>query len=694
MLRHRVYGVIVFMALLACTAKGQWIPAQGLDGANADDIISLDTTVFIGTGNGIFSRYVGSGEWEQKSNIMVQHFTGDANTLFAWNWYYILRSTDHGNTWTRLDTSWEKHAESMCMVDSILFFTDAWYPYRSNDLGATYYSIQNNLPSVQIPHITSGEGSLFIYQLNSPLKLYRSDNLGAGWDSVSSAGLPQNFNMIWSVCKFSNQIWVSTSVGVYRFNDLSQTWTFMDDSLHFSTMKGINGTLYAASTETGFYRWDAGLNHFIPENTGLETLGCNGFSSSGNILLLGTNFGPFKSSMPISWQPIYEGLNQLSIRPLAFNGNKVWVKCDRGIFLSEDNGNTFTAHPISPVPDGLIATDTAMFMIAADSFYVSHDQGQNWQKHIEGFPYTTQWPYLHLYTPAINQDFLFMGSNYGLFRASYNTYLWEKMPSLTTGNLMDIGVKTVDSIVFATKDVLTNNYYYYTFRSMDQGLTFDSIESLGTGYFPMIAGSSEHLYALEAQTLSESIDQGLTWTTLPAGSIQFYGSGVVAANQALVIAGSKLDITIYDLYVIISYDNGSSWNEITDNLPVNNYPWMAGPYSNNQRLFTAPDLNGIWYRDDMLTSSGPGKTKEESSLKIFPNPAGTMVSVTYTGSDIEAAILKIIDGTGKTIIQQELLPNSGQHTINIYLTALPDGLFTVTLFTGNGVQSRRFIHIH
>jgi hypothetical protein len=81
-----------------------------------------------------------------------------------------------------------------------------------------------------------------------------------------------------------------------------------------------------------------------------------------------------------------------------------------------------------------------------------------------------------------------------------------------------------------------------------------------------------------------------------------------------------------------------------------------------------------------------------SSLECFPNPCKDNLTVRYLLPGPKSAVLEILDVTGRIVRRGDLKNPAG--TLTLDLEDLPDGLFTITLFSGSGVQSGRFIHIH
>lgn len=96
--------------------------------------------------------------------------------------------------------------------------------------------------------------------------------------------------------------------------------------------------------------------------------------------------------------------------------------------------------------------------------------------------------------------------------------------------------------------------------------------------------------------------------------------------------------------------------------------------------------------EDLLVGIDPGTRNPSPVLSVFPNPVKNMITISYTTdltSTVDDPELFIYDATGKIVIHKPLMNRQG--VINLPVN-LPDGLYLVTLKSGNKLQgTRRFI---
>ena len=673
--------------------KAQWITSEGMDGAFTQSLVTLDSTLFLCTGNnGIYARKVTGGAWEQK--LPTTFFwdimrCGDA--LFAYTDGSCYRSLDHGNTWQSMHQSWGVSSTySLCAIDTVLFFASYQAVYRSYDKGSTIAPVNNNLPPLNTPMVSASEGTLFCYSDYDSYQIFQSQDLGNTWDSIPTAGLPTTWHVTGDICKFNGDIWDATSAGVYKFNNLQGNWMLVQDSVMFRHLQAINGILYANSKEQGFFRFDAGSNQWMPENNNLETPGVEGFCNFNNQLFLATDAGPFTATSNYTWQPFYDGLNHSDIKKVFMHGNDVWATTTAHLYTSGDAGAHFTRHELNgiPVPSQLIMTDSVFYMIAADSVYVSNDHGNTWIMHNSGLPYTTQYPYLHLNSLAVNGDFVFLGSNMGLFRSGHDAGSWTKLPSLGTSGLNALDLVIEDTVLLAIKSVYSPDYYYCVYRSADNGFSFDSVSGLPTSYFPTIEGDQHNFYALIFNQLYKSADGGISWLNLPASDPEFYGDCMAVKEPAVIVGGRRLGTTVFGPYLAVTYDEGLSWSNLYENLPVPAWPGINLVGVNQMRTFTAPLENGLWYQDNVLAGISNPAPHKPANLLITPNPANGVATLHFDLPQACAGRITVTGMMGELCFQEPIRQfEKGKTTRQLELRNLPAGLFLVTLHTENKVFS-------
>lgn len=164
-------------------------------------------------------------------------------------------------------------------------------------------------------------------------------------------------------------------------------------------------------------------------------------------------------------------------------------------------------------------------------------------------------------------------------------------------------------------------------------------------------------------------------------------------DNEVFISGSLLGITLYDIYLSMTGDNGITWTDIRDNLPLSpDLPTMILLKINQGRLFTAPSNNGLWYRDD-LTTGFPGQQKHEfSSLTLFPNPATyDLTLITNEESFQTGSCITVYDIYGREVFKE--IVREQMNTWHIHVFSWPSGIYFFKLQAGNQIVVERLVKL-
>ena len=162
-----------------------------------------------------------------------------------------------------------------------------------------------------------------------------------------------------AVQAWNKWVWVGTAEGVYYSDDGGENWTNRD------SLYGLSGefvvSLEAQHLEDGFRIW-AGTN---PTHTG-QIAGISMSADTGQ-----------------TWQTFLNGYVGEGAWNFAFQDTAVWVATSRGLFRSDDFGQTwdqFTANqglPSSEVYSVAVLTDT-VYAGTLDGLAYTYDDGQTW----------------------------------------------------------------------------------------------------------------------------------------------------------------------------------------------------------------------------------------------------------------------------------------------------------------------------
>ncbi|HNY03591.1 MAG TPA: T9SS type A sorting domain-containing protein, partial [Bacteroidales bacterium] len=435
-----------------------------------------------------------------------------------------------------------------------------------------------------------------------------------------------------------------------------------------------------------FYRYVPGAGQWIPSNTGFESLTVWDFSAFGPVLFAATSAGPFISVPPyLSWQSFYDGLTQVDIDRIFAHDSTIWALSEVKAYCSTDNGMHFTPHSFESLslPRQMILSDSIYFMIAADSVYISSDQGNTWVDISNGLPYNPQPPLLHLNSLAVSGNFLFLGTSDGLFRTEHHNYQWMQIPSLNSPNLKSIDLVLHDSILLVIKGVGADDLRYYLFRSVDAGDTFDSVSGPSPVYFPLIEAGQEDFFASVFHELFRSTDGGASWTEVPAGCPSGRVTGIAVKEPSMILAG--INFASFSPCLTVTYDNGQNWINIYENLPWSGWPEVNLVEINQERVFAAPLGNGLWYQGNVLTGDEMERGILSKQMRVVPNPTNGPAAVHMELTEMGTGSLSIIGMNGKVVHKIEnVTVKQGRNTIPINVQGFSPGLYFVEFISKQG----------
>jgi photosystem II stability/assembly factor-like uncharacterized protein len=332
-----------------------------------------------------------------------------------------------------------------------------------------------------------------------------------------------------------------------------------------------------------------------------------------------------------TWYPANSGIRSSFVFGLAVKDNKIFAACwDQGIFLSTDNGSTWSKKGLDEKASNCFAvTGTHLFAGTNEGVFLSTNDGNNW------------------ISSGINDRFvscftvmgsnLFAGANDGVYLSADSGKSWKSISSGLPVNLYTTILSLVnnESNIFAGTG--GNGVYVSTDSGLNwtqTGLTEASVRSLVIKDGYLFAGTGQGVY--------RSSDNGLSWTQINTGSLGllsnptidcfavigtklFAGTNNVfgqpdgvylssnngesweEANTGLtnlgisdlVVNGTKLYITTYRS-IYLSTDNGISWTDIKYGLPLFSINFFVNCLTiNNKKIFIGVS-DGVWSAEEDL----------------------------------------------------------------------------------------------
>jgi len=313
--------------------------------------------------------------------------------------------------------------------------------------------------------------------------------------------------------------------------------------------------------------------------TSLDSTNVNCITLSGNNIYIGTdgNGVYYSSNDGNNWFSASTGLANLYIKALAINGNNIFAGTNTGVYLSSNYGNSWNA-----VNTGLT--------------------------------------YTNINTLAIIGNNIFAGTNIGVFLSTNYGNNWI---AVNTG---------LTSIFITSLTVCGNNLFAGTtnglFFTSNNGTTWSSA-GLQNNWITKLTSNSNIVYAVNNHNnVSVSSNNGNSWAQYSTNFGAIYS---LVADSNIILAS-----TLHEVY--ISLNNGSSWINANNGIPLNYYVKAIAKKGNS--IYIGSQDSGVLKRSLIINVNNKticaGSSTTLTVTQILGNESGTsfLWSNGLTGSTI------------------------------------------------------------
>ena len=318
------------------------------------------------------------------------------------------------------------------------------------------------------------------------------------------------------------------------------------------------GIIYTGTDMQGVYRSTDNGSSWHLENTGLGGTYVFSFAleSNGNILAA-TNFGLYRSTDHGSnWQSIRSFFQPHSV--VSNSLGHLFVGCEQDWSIGD--------------------------------FYRSTNGGINWDR--------ISFPGYHVVFSlvATSSDWLFAGTEYGVFRSTNNATGWDSVNTGLTTHAVWCLARNAANVLFA------GTYLGGVFRTTNNGDSWQQAGLTGKVVECLSVASNGHVLAATLEGIFRSTDDGLTWQSINAGVTNMSIISIAAGQSGVAFAGT------FGSGVFRSLDNGNTWAQVVSG--------MWNPTAN----YVAVDLNnylyaGLDYGGGVVRSADDGETWETMGLQ-------------------------------------------------------------------------------
>lgn len=678
---------LLFLLLSFNPCSAQWTQSQGLWGAGINCMTTTDSSFLIGSnGNHLHLFKSNQQGWEEKDAFGLDFFK-QGEVLFSQTWHTVYRSFDYGESWQELDVFSDNF---MHATQTALFMP---YLYRSYDYGDTWEDIYENtgLPDNEYFNFYSWENTLLIEHVYLNIFLISYDD-GQTWISLTTQDLPlENYFFIQEYCTQNDEIWISTNYGIFRLPENKNGWipvdtaTIQEPAIFFE----FHDSLFIGS-EQGCHYFNPEDSNWIPRNNGLKNPQVYSFTSWNDTLYCSSYPGIYKMGHDGEWSLWNSELSWIRIQAIYTHDNDVWVSSfiedpfpgprQYNLFRSSDNGENFQEldSGMVTVADEMIMTDSLYYLECLNGFYISEDQGGSWESYNQGLDS------ISIYCIAINKQYCFAGTETGLYRSSNRPGIWAPVPN-ALGSLPVIRLALNDDILICFAEYDENTYL--AMRSDDAGETFEPVcidFNCNTVYNTEFVTSNFYCFGIDSCFYSQ--ENGLEWNYFPIPTQNAFHMSFNPGVNCVVMGGG-----FYENFISITYNLGSDWIDISEGLPPPTgsiFPIEVHTI-NNQRIFTEVEYKGLWYRDDLLTSTRENDISGAEKMEAWPNPFNNDFYIKLNIPDEKSSILRIYDLQGRLLFNENVMLTAQTRIFPTNCTK--PGMYILQVYTNDCIYTVKLI---
>jgi hypothetical protein len=231
--------------------------SQGLESRQISDACKVDSTIYLATESGPFSKS-GNDDWTPQYNDLFGLAVDDA---FVYNGKIYALANDKIYLTIDIENGFEAlETHGYCPANDLVVTDDGWYEGSSCgfsisvDSGQTWTDFSNGLEGLGVRRIA--KTNVYYYAATSRNQgLYRSHTYHNAWERV-----PNDLGtmIVGDLAVLDNKIYAVTSNGLYRSGDFGTTFSLLSDAGNGSSLLVKNNVIFFQRPYDILYSTDLG----------------------------------------------------------------------------------------------------------------------------------------------------------------------------------------------------------------------------------------------------------------------------------------------------------------------------------------------------------------------------------------------------------------------------------------------------